>query len=192
MNNYEYIIACLPVIRQGQLPSGDTDSILEEISSLLEGKDLDTFVFFLSGFKPESLTPEFYLRAKSHRNVFVRDYFEFDLNLRNTKTWYLNTMLGRPEGQDLVIIDEDTVFEPDEKLMSVLRTKDILERERGLDSALWEFIENSNCMKLFCLDVILGFCVELKIVDRWLKLDPETGRILFRKMLEEIRNTREK
>ena len=37
---------------------------------------------------------------------------------------------------------------------------------------------------------ILGFTAKLKIIDRWNKLDPETGRELFRKLVDEIRKTR--
>ena len=57
---------------------------------------------------------------------------------------------------------------------------------------MWNRIEEINVMKVFDLDVILGFTACLKIVDRWLKLDPETGRELFRKLVEEIRSSRTK
>ena len=36
---------------------------------------------------------------------------------------------------------------------------------------------------------ILGFLAKLKITDRWLKLDPATGRKLFRRFTEEVRAT---
>ena len=41
----------------------------------------------------------------------------------------------------------------------------------------------------FDLDAILGFLAKLKITDRWLKLDPETGRALFRRITEQVRGT---
>ena len=44
-------------------------------------------------------------------------------------------------------------------------------------------------MDVFDIEAILGFIAKLKIIDRWDKLDPETGRELFRKLVEEIRST---
>ena len=44
-------------------------------------------------------------------------------------------------------------------------------------------------MEVFSLNVILGFAAKLKIVDRWNRLDPETGAKLFRKLVTQIRST---
>ena len=74
--------------------------------------------------------------------------------------------------------------------MAVLEQSDILSRERGLDKLLWEKAEELTRMDLFDIDVILSFIAKLKITDRWNKLDPRTGREMFRKLVQEIRNTR--
>ena len=39
------------------------------------------------------------------------------------------------------------------------------------------------------LEVILGFVAKLKIIDRWLQLDPDSGRALFRRLVDDIRST---
>ena len=44
-------------------------------------------------------------------------------------------------------------------------------------------------MDVFDIEVILGFTAKMKIIDRWDKLDPDTGHDLFRRLVEEIRAT---
>ena len=191
MNNYEYIIASLPVLSQDDRSSGrlDVDGILEEISGQLSTSDRKWLDFVLDGFDPDKLDRDFYLRAARSGNGFIKEYFSYDLDVRNAKVSWLNRMLERPEGTDTLVMGED---EPEkfQEVQDVLATDDILARERGLDDLMWRKAEELTLMHVFDLDVILGFATRLKIIDRWLKLDPESGRQLFRKLVEEIRNTR--
>lgn len=191
MNNYEYITAGLPAISKDNSANGsiDADAIIGEIRSLLGEKDNRALDFFLKGFSPENLNEDFYKEALASGIRFIREYFRLDLNVRNTRTAYLNRELGREEGQDLIPL-ETGEFDGEQELEAVLRGKDILERERGIDDFYWKETDNLVCLEVFSLDLILAFIAKLKIVDRWMKLDPETGRELFRKFTEEIRNER--
>ena len=51
-------------------------------------------------------------------------------------------------------------------------------------------IDELTGMQVFSLDVILGFVAKLHIIDRWLRLDPESGRKLFAQLVDEIRNNK--
>lgn len=197
MSNYEYIIAGLPVLQRTAdgIPAGfDAEELIAGIRSALEGKDAAGLDLLLQGFDPDSLNADFYAAALKNRNDFIRKYFEYDLLVRNTRTVWLNRSLGRDELTDTVTLpgmEDPDPFEV-QAINEVLSRSDILERERELDTLMWNRIEEINVMKVFDLDVILGFTACLKIVDRWLKLDPETGRGLFRKLVEEIRSSRTK
>lgn len=193
MDNYEYIIAGLPALQQA--PTGashaDADRIMASIREQLSEKDNALVDLLLSGWDAESLDSEFYLKALNHRNRFIREYFAYDLNLRNLKVEYLNKSLGRPEDMDIVRLEgmDGSDFEGRQEIMSVLEGADILKRERGLDDLMWKKIEEITIMDVFDIEVILGFIARLKIIDRWDKLDPDTGNELFRKLVEEIRAT---
>lgn len=190
MNNYEYLIACLPVLNQDdRKESLDAEALVEEIKGQCSKGDRELVDFLLEGHDPERLNAEFYRKAAKSGNAFIRDFFAYDLLVRNTKVEYLNKVLGREEGLD-VISQEDDSLDGKEEIRAVLATEDILARERGLDDLMWKRIEDLTIMHVFDMDVILGFTAKLKIIDRWLRLDPETGRILFRKLVEEIRNTK--
>ena len=192
MNNYEYIVASLPVIASDYRGPLDTDAIISEIRSQLSPKDEAVLDTLLKGFDSDSLDAEFYRTALASKNRFIAGYFGYDLGVRNCRVAYLNKALGRPEGQDLLVLDEDEPreFEDLEKVNAVLEGSDILERERGLDDIMWERIDELTLMEVFTLDQILGFVAKLQIVARWLRLDPQTGRELFRQLVEEIRNNK--
>ena len=193
MNNYEYIIAGLPLLSQDWRENPDTGALLDEIREQLSSSDRSALDFLLSSYEPETLNAEFYLKAEKSRNRFIREFFSLDLGVRNTKVEYLNRKLGRPEGTDILIPDpeSDSVeFEKKEEVNAILEGGDILARERGLDDFYWKSADELTVLDVFDLDVILAFVVKLKLVERWLRLDEATGRELFRKLVKEIKENR--
>lgn len=186
MNNYEYIIAGLPVLQPDYRGKLDTDSVLEEIRSQLSEKDSATLDFLLGGWG-EDLDEEFYRSASRSSNAFIREFFAYDLQMRNAKVSFLNKELGRPAGQDVVAFGPED-FDDLPKVDEVLAMKDILGRERGLDDLLWAKIDELTVMHVFDMDAILGFTAKLKIVDRWTRLDPETGREMFRRLVRDLKD----
>lgn len=193
MNNYEYIVASLPVIEPGSRlgSSSAANAIIDDIREQLSNKDNALVTMLLDGFNPEKLNAGFYRACIGSGSRFLREYFLFDLFLRNTKVEYLNASLGRPEGKDVLLLEEleDYEFEQKEEIVEILSGTDIIGREKGLDMAIWEHVEEVTTMDVFDMDAILGFIARLKIIDRWDKLDPETGAELFRRLIKEIRAT---
>ena len=80
-------------------------------------------------------------------------------------------------------------FEEAADLETILNGDDILSRERGIDDLMWEKIDNLTIFNYFDIDVILGFVTKLNIVARWYKLDEQTGREMFKKLVDEVRGT---
>ena len=85
--------------------------------------------------------------------------------------------------------DETEEFPEAAAAREVLNCGDILARERGLDELRWKKIDDLTILDSLDLEVILGFVAKLKIIDRWLQLDPDSGRALFRRLVEEVRST---
>lgn len=191
MNNYEYIIASLPEL-QRDTDQCDIEALTAGIREQLSGKDNALVDKLLGGWDDERLDEEFYRDALSSGNRFIRGYFSFDLSVRNAKVAWLNKTLGRPEGMDMIIIpqQDDEGFDRAAELASVLEGTDILAKERGLDDLMWDEADRLTQMDVFDIELILAFIVKLQIIGRWLKLDPRSGRELFRKLVEEIKNTR--
>lgn len=193
MNNYTYIVSSLPEILRERTSAEDikADEVIGEIRSQLSPSDGEVLDLVLRGFDPDRLDREFYVRATSSAVHFVREYFTFDMNLRNAKARYLNSMFNRPEAQDTIVLDEDTesVFDEEEAIADILKGNDILAREKGLDDVCWQKVEDITTFNYFDLDAILGFVVKLKIIDRWLRLDEQAGREYFRTLVTQVRST---
>ncbi len=193
MKNYEYIIAGLPLLSPGGTRSDapDADEIVAEIRSQCSKKDNALIDFLLEGYQ-DTLGRDYYLKALSHSDRFIREYFAFDLALRNAKVRYINRALGRDPMQDVVLMDlgEDAELpEPDLEMDAVFEADDLIRREKQIDDFVWEKVDTLTLKELFTMDRILAFIVKLRIVDRWLKLDEQTGRERFRKLVDEIRGT---
>ena len=76
-----------------------------------------------------------------------------------------------------------------QKLQAIFANKNILEKEQQLDKFKWDYITEMNEYGTFNMDVILAFLAKGKLIDRWNKLDKETGEQMFRKLVDEVRGT---
>jgi len=190
MGNYEYLIASLPVITSDVSESDkiSVSRLIEEIRALSSDKDNSLIDTLLSGYEEENFTPEFYRSMLSHPNGFLREFFRFDLNLRNAKVRYLNESFGRPADKDIFLEDEKE-FEEEDEVHRIMYGPNLVSREKGLDELIWNKIDELNTFDYFNISAVLGYIAKLKIIDRWLSLDEKTGRDMFRKLVDEIRGT---
>lgn len=190
MANYEYLIASLPDISPDwKGADGEAaDALMDEIRELCSDGDNRLVDFLTDGFRDEKLDREFYEKALNHKDAFLREYFRFDLNVRNAKVAYLNKALGRPAGTDM-FMEAPGEFEEAQKLDAVLNTDDILARERGIDDLMWAKIDELTTFDYFDIDAVLGFIAKLHIVSRWLRLDERSGREMFARLVDEVRGS---
>ena len=206
MSNFEYIISSLPFLTLDYKYSEGEGFyvVLEQIKENLGEKDAALLDFLLDGYDAKKLNADFYAQALKSSNHFIREYFRFDLNLRNAKVRYLNRVLGRAEEQDVLTgkgdefeegLDIDGYrftggeFEEELKVQNALESASLLDRERYLDEICWEKINNLETFHYFDITAVLAYVAKLHIVDRWLALDEEKGRELFRKLVQEVRGT---
>ena len=205
MSNYEYIIASLPYLTLDFQYSGQAgfNSVISDIKRDLDDHDQELVEFLLKGFSEKELDADFYAQALRNRNRFLREYFRFDLNLRNAKVRYLNAQLGREPDQDVMTgedpeapdVDIDGFrfnggeFEEMLQVENILTGTDLVAREKGLDDILWEKIDSLSTFHYFDIEAILAYIAKLRIVTRWLNLDEEVGREQFRRLIKEVRGT---
>lgn len=190
---YEYVVASLPVLSQNWKanPKLAVDEIVNEIKELCSRKDVAIVDFMMKAYDRDQLTKEFYEEAAKSENRFIREFFEFDRQVRNCKVKYLNRSLGVAETEGIVLLREDETVDEmtTDLIMEVLNRKDLIERENGLDAIMWEKIDQITTYDYFDMNVVLAFLAKLQIINRWLKLDEAKGREMFRALVEEVRGT---
>ena len=201
MNNYVYIIAGLPDFtpdwRQGDKSLED---YLHQVKELLSEKDQETLRLIEDGFNKEKIGLEFYKEALASRSTFIQEFFQFDLNVRNAKVRYLNQALGRdpqkdvlslaePDAEEHGIEVEEPEFKEAARLQGILEGKDILARERGIDDLYWDKIDEITLFDYLNFSKVLGLVVKMMIIRRWLLLDEEAGRAMFKRLVDEVRGT---
>ena len=158
MSNFEYIIASLPYLTADfkYTDQAGFNSVISDIKRDLDDRDCERVEFLLKGFSDKGLDADFYAEALRQRNRFLREYFRFDLNLRNAKVRYLNAQLGRDPDQDVMTGEDEDAddadidgfrfnggeFEEALKVDAILSQTDLVAREKGLDDVLWDKIDS--------------------------------------------------
>ena len=201
MSNYIYIIAGLPDFTP-DWKQGDKslDEIIAQVRELLSAKDNEVLDFIVKGFDKDQIGLEFYKEALAHRIGFIREFFRFDFDVRNQKVRYLNNALGRnpekdvlkltdPEAEENGLESEEPECKESAKLQAILEKNDILARERGIDDLYWDKIDELTLFDYLNFDKVLGIVVKMMIIRRWLVLDEDTGRAMFKKLVDEVRGT---
>ena len=194
MNNYVYIVSCLPALTPDA--TLDADAVIEDVLSQCSERDRETISFLLDGFDGEKLSADFYRKALSHPSAFIRGWFGYDLDVRNAKARYLNRAFGRPEEMDTIVLGEDEEREFDDAplLQGILSTEDILGREKALDDLAWKKIDELTAEAANAaeeakkkIDELTGQVGELTAAADFENMDEETLKGVADKLAESLK-----
>lgn len=132
-------------------------------------------------------------------NQFLSEWFEFKLNLQNITTAlacrdhevspedqmvgknFVTEQILRSNANDFGLMQE---FPEIEKILAAWENSESLtDREKTIDQLKWEWIDDKSFFHYFTVEKLLGFMLQLEMVERWMKLEEETGKKLFNKLL---------
>lgn len=142
----------------------------------------------------------------STKNEFLREWFNFELNLKNVMLVLSARKNGLPFEHQ--VIGNNTVAEIIrksnardlglsaewpwiEKVLQIVESVDILGREKAIDLLRWNYLDELNTFNYFTVEVLMAYYIKLGIIERWLRLDYATGEGLFRRLLGELQNSYE-
>ena len=169
---------------------------------------------FLKDFKDEKgemshedqLATLYYEEIISHPNEFVREWFTFDLNLRNLltalncrKMWEESEEGAKefPLSRYIIRVNDfaEQIFKSQasdfalskeypwvEEILSLNR-QNFIEFEKNIDLLRWKTTDDLTVLSYFGVEVILGFLVKLGSVERWQRLKPEVGEEMLGRLL---------
>ncbi len=148
---------------------------------------------------------DFLLRTK---NQFLREWFNFELNVKNILT-AINCMHFRytPEKHliqtetDFTVIPllQKTSLKPEyfeehvpfaEQIFRAAASESqLIEKEKTIDKIKWDYLNEQTFFHYFTIEKVLSFCIKLLMTERWLKLDKKTGEDLLNKLINELKTS---
>jgi len=175
------------------------------MQQFIESYNAETRLF--PNLSPENeLAGLFFEELAETKNLFLRQWFEFELNLKNillvlaarkNKIPYENQVIGhnpvaesirKSNARDLGVQAEWPWID---KVLQIVETDNILAREKATDLLRWNYLDELNTFNYFSVEVLIAYYIKLGMVERWLKLDQPTGEEMFRRMLSELHNSYE-
>lgn len=164
------------------------------------------------GLTPEDrLAWFFYEEVCENDNEFIREWFTFDRNLRNViagvncrkELSHLDILAtDRDKAAAVLLIGRDDVAEgilrsnaadfgvtsqfPYVERVVALARGDVQEFEKGIDNLRWEVLDEMTTFSYFGAETVFAFFIKLAIVERWMALDPQTGKEKRDRLLEEL------
>jgi hypothetical protein len=145
-----------------------------------------------------------YQDLDSFADGLVRDFFLFELDLRNSLTALSAKEAGTPPERQLLPFGDlyerfgKGVF-PDpslsrelpylEGLAGVSRGGSLTGLERAVEEIRWGWLEERGGEEPFSADAVLCHAVKLQSAERWRKLHAETGAALFDRLLSTIQRS---
>lgn len=194
MDNYHYIIAGLPeLVLNADNGNLNYTALRDHIANSSAPKDVRLIEWLEFGLNEENLTHHFYRATFKSKSNFLKKFYALDLTIRNMKVDYISKKLGKESTSNKVelnnCIDIELSEEQIEKLTQIFANKNILEKEQMLDKFKWDYISDMIPYGSFNMDVILAFLAKGQLINRWNKLDRNTGKELFKKLVEEVRGT---
>lgn len=169
---------------------------------------------FITEFKEEHLrydvSPEnvlswmYYEDMMKADDQLVRMYAEFFMNLKNLVTALNARKYNRDISREVIGNNEfatalrtshakDFGLAMDypyvEKVIALMEDENLVERERGLDLIIWNFLDEAATFEYFSLERVISYMLRLMIVERWSKMNSESGRKVFMEMIQRFRQS---
>jgi hypothetical protein len=149
-----------------------------------------------------NLFAAYYRECARSRSRFMREWGEFDRTLRNISAAFAARRSGIPVAEVLVG-GGDTVQALgkssaadfglrgeidyiDRVMAAIADNSNLIDKEYRVDAIRWEKAAELTEQNYFDTDFLLGYLVKVNIIHRWASLDRERGKLMLRKLIDEL------
>ncbi|HOJ66090.1 MAG TPA: DUF2764 family protein [Paludibacteraceae bacterium] len=161
--------------------------------------------FWAEGISKEDyLTGLYYDFALQCNNSFLKSWFEFSLNINNLLTAIACRKYGlNPHNY---VVGSNTIaqqlrtsnardygltgtFEYLEQVLQIAEEPDLMEREKKIDLLKWQWMDEHTFFYYFSIEKILAYILKMQMIERWQPLTPEKGNVIFRELIEKMKQS---
>ncbi|MBT3384696.1 MAG: DUF2764 family protein [Prolixibacteraceae bacterium] len=148
----------------------------------------------------------YYKYVVTTKNNFLREWFEFELGIKNILTAFNCKQFNYSPEKHLIqagknnsiysllinkrlkheFFEEELPF-ADQVFRIAESDFSPEEKEKAIDKILWDYLDEQTFFHYFTVEKVLSYVIKLGIIERWLKLDAETGKALLNKLIEELK-----
>jgi hypothetical protein len=165
-SHYIYLISSLPLLHFTQKPPFSFDKFLERCVQLIPEEDEDLLRSLPSG-------------AKNLRQIpVIKAWLDFDTMLRNE---LVKIRASRRRIDPEKYLRQDSYAGPSiyHIALAAHRNPSVLEGERSLDEARWNYLEELAFGHYFDLSFLIIYAYKLLILERWQRIySADKGRLL--------------
>ena len=152
----------------------------------------------------DQLNRLFYETMCTHENRFLREWFTFELNVRNLLTFIAlrkgfehltnaswTSVIGTNEPANMLRrsvgseVDITTLFPQAEEVFA-LAERSAVDCEKSIDELRWRVLDELLPFDFFLAETILATSLKLIMVERWMRLDAEEGERKFERLIEDL------
>jgi len=150
------------------------------------------------------ITELYYNHVLKTKNKFLKQWFQFNQDLNNILAGLNcrqfdinpeNQLIGKNEVVEAILssnakdfgLSVDIPYAAD--IITQAEKENLFAREKGLDQLKWKKADEITLFDYFTIEVVLAYTVKLDIAYRWLELDEETGRQMFKKIVDDLKSS---
>ena len=132
---------------------------------------------------------------------FLKDYFLFELNLRNITTGLSQRSNNLPVSNKIISYEDISELIKKsssqdfglskhiyyiEKIIEVYKSNDLIKIEKTIDEIRWQWLDERVGYNYFSSDFIFSYAVKLASVERWINLNIQNGEENFNNIINKI------
>ena len=149
-----------------------------------------------------ALFSAYYDECAHSKSRFLRQWADFDRNLRNISAAVVARVTGRSAEQSVVGGDETSqqlkrssaadfglrgdVPYLEAVIAAVNDETNLVEKERKIDAIRWNQAEELSTFDYFDINALLAYLVKVNIVARWTRLDDKQGREMLHRLMTSL------
>lgn len=153
----------------------------------------------------ENLLAEAYYNAlKGCGNKFIADYANFSMNLKNLVAALNCRKFGKNIADEIIgsnafaaelktsQLKDFGLADGNEwvaQVVALMASPNLVEREKGLDSVVWNYLDEALTFKYFSVEILIAYVLKLKSLERWSKMDTDSGRKVFSELVDKFRKS---
>ncbi len=195
--NREQLVELVASAREGDPRREEIPSYLYDFMEYyFENESHENFIW------DDLLAAYYYAYATSIPNKFLSEWFTFNLNVNNilvallARKYKLNVsdcVIGDNEiaeslrssgARDFGLSGTVDYFESVQRLSE---NDKLQEREHALDELRWNWLEDNSVFNYFTIEKLYVFLQKLDIIERWSKLDSETGMQKYNQLIDTLK-----